>query len=87
MTLSIVQNSEYEHQLYGRVRLVTHREDERVVLLERLEETTFISGVGDVPAGVRESLDAFIQHAEPADITVSPPAVEIESATPEINSQ
>lgn len=83
MPLSLIENSWYDHEEYGRVRLIRIDEDAETVLLERAE-TTHVSGVGDIPAGARDSLDSFTQAAAPADISVSPPVVEIDAEAPEI---
>lgn len=82
--LSIVENSEYEHDQFGRVRLVDHRREERRVLLEMVGETEYVTGVGHIPSGVSQTLEEFIEHAEPADISVSPPTVEISAESPDI---
>lgn len=83
MALSIVEGSWYDHDEYGRVRLVSVDEETDEVLLKKVE-TTHISGVGTIPTGTRESLESFTQAAAPADISVTPPAVEIDAEATEI---
>ena len=83
MPLSLVEDSWYDHEEHGHVRLVRIDEDAETVLLERAD-TTHVSGVGNIPTGTREPLDSFRRAAAPADISVSPPVVEIDAEAPEI---
>lgn len=82
--LSLVEGSEYDHAEYGRVRLAVYREgkgdNDGEVLLERLTETT-TTRFGTIPVGIREPAATFREHAVPADIAVSPPAVEMSDET------
>lgn len=83
MTLSLVEDSWYDHDEYGRVRLIRIDEDSNDVLLEK-GEATHVTGVGTIPAGTRESIDSFTQNAAPADISVTPPVVEMDAESPDI---
>lgn len=81
--ISLVEDSWYDHDKYGRVRLVRIDEDSDTVLLEK-GETTYVTALGDIPAGTRESIETFAQNAQPADISVTPPAVEIDAESLDI---
>jgi hypothetical protein len=82
--LSLVEDSFYDHDRYGRVRLVSLRREAGEVLLERQESSTYVTGVGDIPPGVRESIGEFIDNAQPADLSLTPPTVEISADTNDI---
>lgn len=83
--LSLVEDSWYDHDEYGRIRLVRIDEPENEVLLEKGNgETMHVSAVGDIPAGTRESIDSFRRAAQPADISVTPPTVEINAESTDI---
>lgn len=83
MALTLAEDSWYDHSEYGRIRLVRVDEDANEVLLEK-GESTYVSGVGDLPAGTRELIDSFTQNAAPADISVSPPVVEMDAESPDL---
>lgn len=83
MALTLAEDSWYDHSEYGRVRLVRVDREADEILLEK-GEATYVSGVGDMPAGTRESIDSFTQNAAPADISVSPPTVEMDAESPDI---
>lgn len=82
--LSLVENSLYDHEELGRVRLVSVDEARDEVLLERTDRTARVTGLGKIPAGTRESIASFTERASPADISVTPPTVEIDAESVDI---
>lgn len=66
----LVENSYYEHKVWGRVKLVSV--DETMVAFQVLNEQTTISTTGqDILKGRYEAVSEFMQQVEPADVTVS----------------
>lgn len=74
-SLSIVEDSYYEHPEHGTVKLVSAKDDE--VLLEKQTEEVFTE-VGNIPAGASEPLEDFKTDAEPANISTTVDAVELD---------
>lgn len=63
----IVENSYYDHDEYGRVRVVDLTNG--VVSMERVNEKVWM-GTTQIPDGVKQSAAGFQRDAEPADVTV-----------------
>jgi len=66
--MSIVEDSYYDHDEHGLVKVVAIREHK--VLLEKQSEQTVIDGV-TIPSGEKEPITDFKENADPADVTAS----------------
>lgn len=72
-------NSYYEHDEHGRVKVV---DVDGLVLYEIVGQTRQIPGMGEIPSGATEPVEAFEERTEPADIEMSMPRTNNESTTP-----
>lgn len=66
--MRIVENSYYDHDEHGRVKVVDVTNG--VVSMEKQEEYEFVSGMGRIPGGTKQAASGFQRDAEPADITI-----------------
>jgi hypothetical protein len=71
--MRITDNAYYSHDEYGRVKTIDVAE--KVVF--KTEDTTYISGVGQVPLVKEQEEDMFELSAEPADIDLEPPKSDV----------
>lgn len=65
--MNIVENSYYDHDEHGRVKVVDVTN--RVVSMEKQQDWMFVSGT-KIPTAAKQAVSGFKEDAEPADITV-----------------
>lgn len=65
--MEIVEESYYDHNKYGRVRVVAVSDE--TVSMQCVGETNFIAGQ-KIPKGKKEEVSAFLECSEPANITI-----------------
>lgn len=71
--MSIVEDSYYDHDRHGRVRVVLVEED--TVFMETTEIMDM--GGGKIPTNRKQDVEEFSRETSPADFTVDAPATSI----------
>lgn len=71
--MSLVEDSYYEHDEYGRIKLINIDD------VARFETggTVHVRGVGNIPAVQEEDISSFKSQVEPADISLDPPISQV----------
>lgn len=77
--MSLVEDSYYDHDEYGRIRMTDLGDEIRFVVCD---EEIYVHDVGYVPRAITEPREQFVDQTTPADITIETPATTAAPETP-----